>query len=104
MGELTDLDIDVLISQTGIELNGQSHWVLKGGQDKQYFFQRLDGNPPSSWVPWEVHDVHGAISLSSWYGIMRTSAIFYPVLCVEPGNLHSRLLKLSAEDGSGDGL
>jgi hypothetical protein len=104
LGQLTDVDIDALISQTGIELNGQSHWVLKGGQDRQYFFQRLDGDPPSSWVPWVVHDAHGAISLGSWYGIMRTSAISYPVLCVEPGSLHAGLLKLSAEDGASGGV
>jgi len=85
LGDLTDLDIDALIRQMGVEPNGQSHWVFNGVQDQQYFVQRLDGNPPTHWVPWVVHDVHGDISLGSWYGIIRTSAISLPVLCVEPG-------------------
>jgi len=44
------------------------------GSERAYFFERHDGHPPGNWL---VHDMHGAVTLGSWFGIRG------PVLCVK---------------------
>merc|ERR1712110_376852 len=41
---------------------------------RAYFFERHGGHPPSNWL---VHDMHGVITLGSWFNISG------PVLCVK---------------------
>lgn len=76
---LNTTDIESLCDRLGIRTTfNQTHiFVTRGGRDywlgrRAYFFERHDGTPPGNWL---VHDIHGDITLGSWFGFRA------PALC-----------------------